>query len=101
MSPDQAIAAMALGASVRAFGQTATFAELILINTLVSLFAGLMPIPGNIGVSEAALTAGLTAVGVPQSAALSAAIVYRIATFYVPPLYGAVALKGMRKRGYL
>ena len=95
------IAAMALGASVRAFGQTATFAELILINTLVSLFAGLMPIPGNIGVSEAALTAGLTAVGVPQSAALSAAIVYRMATFYIPPAYGAVALKGMRKRGYL
>ncbi|MFC6236418.1 lysylphosphatidylglycerol synthase domain-containing protein [Longivirga aurantiaca] len=95
------IAAMALGASLRAFDQTATFAELILINTLVSLFAGLMPIPGNIGVSEAALTAGLTAVGIPQSAALSAAIVYRIATFYVPPLYGAVALKGMRKRGYL
>lgn len=95
------IAAMALGASVRAFGQTATFAELILINTLVSLFAGLMPIPGNIGVSEAALTAGLTAVGVPQSAALSAAIVYRLATFYIPPAYGAVALKGMRKRGYL
>lgn len=95
------IAAMALGASVRAFGQTATFAELILINTLVSLFAGLMPIPGNIGVSEAALTAGLTAVGVPQSAALSAAIVYRLATFYIPPVYGAVALKGMRKRGYL
>ncbi len=95
------IAAMALGASLRAFGQTATFAELILINTLVSLFAGLMPIPGNIGVSEAALTAGLTAVGVPQSAALSAAIVYRVATFYVPPAYGAVALKSMRKRGYL
>lgn len=95
------IAAVALGASLRAFDQTATFAELILINTLVSLFAGLMPIPGNIGVSEAALTAGLTAVGVPQSAALSAAIVYRIATFYVPPAYGAVALKSMRRRGYL
>jgi len=95
------IAAMALGASVRAFGHTATFAELILINTLVSLFAGLMPIPGNIGVSEAALTAGLTAVGIPQSAALSAAIVYRMATFYIPPAYGAIALKGMRRRGYL
>jgi uncharacterized membrane protein YbhN (UPF0104 family) len=95
------VAALVLGASVRAFGQSASFAELILINTLVALFAGLMPIPGNIGVSEAALTAGLAAIGIDQAAALSAAIVYRAATFYIPPVYGAVALKRMRVAGYL
>ncbi|MBI1376136.1 MAG: hypothetical protein GC157_01420 [Frankiales bacterium] len=95
------VAAMVLGTSLRAFGGEATFAELILINTLVALFAGLMPIPGNIGVSEAALTAGLVAIGVDQVVALSTALVYRAATFYIPPIYGAVALKGLRNRGYL
>lgn len=95
------IAAMVLSCSVNAFGQHATFAELILVNTLVSLFAGLMPIPGNIGVSEAALTAGLMAVGIPQAAALSAAIVYRMVTFYLPPIWGYAAMRVMRRRGYL
>ncbi len=95
------LSAMVLGASVRAFGYEASFAELILVNTLVALFAGLMPIPGNIGVSEAALTVGLTAIGIPQTAALSIAIVYRMVTFYLPPIWGFVAMRYLRKHNYL
>lgn len=95
------VSAIVLGCSLRAFGGEATFAELILVNTLVALFAGLMPIPGNIGVSEAALTAGLVALGVPQTAALSAAIVYRMATFYLPPIWGFASMRYLRRHSYL
>ena len=38
-----------------------SFAGLVLVNTFVALFAGFMPVPGGMGVSEAALTAGLVA----------------------------------------
>jgi uncharacterized membrane protein YbhN (UPF0104 family) len=95
------IAALVLGASLNAFGHSATFAELILVNTLVALFSGLMPVPGNVGVAEAAITAGLVAIGIPQAVAMSTAIVYRLATYFVPAFYGYVSLQIMRRRGYL
>ena len=95
------VQALVLGCALNAFGGEATFAELILVNTLVALFSGLMPIPGNVGVAEAALTAGLVAVGVPEATAFSTAIAYRIATYYVPPIYGYVSLRTLRSHGYL
>ncbi len=95
------VAALVLGCSLAAFGESATFAELILINTLVALFAGLMPVPGNVGVAEAAITAGLVAIGIPQAVAMSTAIVYRLATYFVPAIYGYLSLQIMRRRGYL
>ena len=97
----QALYAVVLWLSLMAFGETASFAQLLLINTLVSLFAGLMPVPGGIGVTEAALTAGLVAIGIPDSAAISAAIVYRVATYYLPPAYGAPAMSWLRKGSYI
>ncbi|MGI9601690.1 MAG: lysylphosphatidylglycerol synthase domain-containing protein, partial [Acidimicrobiales bacterium] len=54
-----------LAMCVLAVGGSVSFGEAIFINVTVSLFAGLMPVPGGVGVSEAGLSAGLTAVGVP------------------------------------
>jgi len=95
------VAALVLGCSLSAFGHSASFASLILVNTLVALFSGLMPVPGNVGVAEAAITAGLVAIGIPQAVAMSTAIVYRLATYFVPAIYGYVSLNLMRRRGYL
>jgi uncharacterized membrane protein YbhN (UPF0104 family) len=95
------VAALVLGCSLNAFGYSANFASLILVNTLVALFAGLVPVPGNVGIAEAAITAGLVAIGIPQAAAMSTAIVYRLATYFVPAIYGYVSLTLMRRRGYL
>ncbi|MDP2013802.1 MAG: lysylphosphatidylglycerol synthase domain-containing protein, partial [Actinomycetota bacterium] len=95
------VAALVLGCSLNAFGYSANFASLILVNTLVALFAGLVPVPGNIGIAEAAITAGLVAIGIPDSVAMSTAIVYRLATYLVPAIYGYVSLNLMRRRGYL
>lgn len=97
----QFLLALVLGASVRAFGQSATLAELLLTNTLVSLFAGLMPIPGGIGVSEAAIALCLTALGIPSASAAAIAIVYRILTFYLPPIWGGFAMRWLRRQAYL
>ncbi|MDH3755634.1 MAG: flippase-like domain-containing protein, partial [Acidimicrobiia bacterium] len=93
--------AFGIWASLHAFGQSATILELLLINAAVSLVAGLLPIPGGIGVSEAGLAAGFVAVGVPSEIAISAAILYRIVSFYLPPIGGFFCLRWLQRNDYL
>lgn len=97
----QLVQAIVLGLCLAAFGGSASLSQLILINTAVSLFAGLMPVPGGVGVTEAGLTAGLQAIGIPTTEALSTAIAFRLVTFYLPPIYGAAAMRWLRKRSYV
>jgi uncharacterized protein (TIRG00374 family) len=97
----QLIAAGVLGVCLRSFGHHVPFAELLLINTLVSLLAGVLPVPGGIGVCEAATTAGLIAVGVPDGTALATALSYRVITFYLPPIWGWFAVRRLQREGYL
>jgi uncharacterized protein (TIRG00374 family) len=97
----QLMLAMILGLSLLAFGQHTSFAGLVLVNTFVSLFAGFMPVPGGMGVSEAALTAGLVALGIPNTDAMSTAIAFRLATFYLPPIWGSFAMRWLKRHSYV
>jgi uncharacterized membrane protein YbhN (UPF0104 family) len=90
-----------LGVCVLAFGYHVSLVNLMAINVLVSFFAGLMPIPGGVGVTEGALTAGLVAAGVPETEALSAVLVYRIFTYYLPPAWGFFAMRWLESHDYL
>ena len=92
---------MVLGACLRAFGEHLPLADLILVNTLASLLSGILPIPGGIGVMEAAISYGLVAAGVAEPTAVAAAIMYRLVTFYLPPLWGVVAMRQLRHKGYI
>jgi uncharacterized membrane protein YbhN (UPF0104 family) len=38
---------------------------------------------------------------VPESAAFATALLYRIATFYLPPIWGWFVLQSLRKNRYL
>ena len=82
---------------VLAVGGSVSLGEAIFINVTVSLFAGLMPVPGGIGVSEAGMTAGLTAVGVPSDIAVAAVLVYRLISYYLPPVWGYFSLRWLTK----
>ena len=93
--------AIVLGLSLFAYGESAPLLSLMVVNTMVALFAGLMPVPGGIGITEAALTAGLMAIGVPEGAAFAAAITTRLCTFYLPPRWGYFAMRWMRTNSYL
>ncbi|MCP5030682.1 MAG: hypothetical protein GY939_02690 [Actinomycetia bacterium] len=93
--------AMTLTAAAQAFNGSVTFTEAIFINSLVSLVLGFMPVPGGIGVGEAALTAGLTAVGMPEGAALAAAVTHRMVTTYLPPIYGWYTTRWLTDNDYL
>jgi uncharacterized membrane protein YbhN (UPF0104 family)/tRNA A-37 threonylcarbamoyl transferase component Bud32 len=97
----QLLQAVILGLCLRAFGRHATMAELVLVNTVANLFAGFMPVPGGMGVAEAAYTAGLVALGIPNASAMSTAIAFRLVTYYLPPAWGAVAMRWLRRHAYL
>jgi uncharacterized membrane protein YbhN (UPF0104 family) len=97
----QLLLAAILGLCLRAFGEHATMAELLIANTLTSLLAGILPVPGGIGVSEATLTTLLVALGVPQSPALAGTLTYRIITFYLPPTWGVICMRSLKRNGNL
>jgi uncharacterized protein (TIRG00374 family) len=93
--------ASVLGLCLLAYGEEAPIMSLLVINVAAALLAGVMPIPGGIGVSEAALTAGLVAIGIPESTAFAAAITTRLCTFYLPPIWGYFAMRWLRQNQYL
>ncbi|HUC32305.1 MAG TPA: lysylphosphatidylglycerol synthase transmembrane domain-containing protein, partial [Ilumatobacteraceae bacterium] len=84
-----------------AFGQDVSYGDVIIVNDCVSLFAGLMPVPGGIGVTEAALTAGFISIGVDEATAFAVAITYRVLTYYTPPIIGFFAFRWLQRQRYL
>ena len=99
-SLSQVLFGVAMAACVEAFGEDVPLSELVLINTVVSLFAGLLPIPGGIGVSEAGLTLGLTAAGLSSEIAFAVALAYRFVSFYLPPIWGWFCYRWLIRRRY-
>lgn len=93
--------ALALGVFVRAFGYHVPLVDLLVINLTVGLLGSFVPVPGNIGVAEFAVTVGLTSAGMPPETALATALVYRISTFYLPPLWGFGAMHWLQRNRYL
>jgi uncharacterized protein (TIRG00374 family) len=89
--------AATLGLVVLAVGTRLPIADLLVINVTVVLFAGLMPVPGGIGVSEAALMVGLTAARLNDASAFAAAICYRLCYYYLPPIWGWAAFHRLQR----
>ncbi len=97
----QLFVAMALGASLHAFGQHLGLATLLVVLTLGSMLGGISPVPGGMGVVEAGMIIGLTAAGIPEQDAVAAVFVQRLFTAYLPPIWGWFVLVWMRKKEYL
>ena len=97
----QVLFALVLGASLHAYGASASLGELIVINTLASLLGGVAPVPGGMGVIEAGLIAGFTAIGIPNTIAVAATLTARLMTCYLPPIWGYPTLVWMRRHEYL
>ena len=97
----QIFVAMALGASLHAFGDRLGLATLIVVLTLGSMLGGISPVPGGMGVVEAGMIIGLTAAGINETDAVAAVFVQRLFTAYLPPIWGWFVLVWMRKKEYL
>jgi uncharacterized protein (TIRG00374 family) len=98
---NQILYAAALGACLAAFGGQLNLATLIVVYVAAALFGGMMPVPGGIGVVEAAIIAGLVAAGIDNAMATATALVFRLVTFYLPPLWGWGAVRWLERRSYL
>jgi uncharacterized membrane protein YbhN (UPF0104 family)/membrane-associated phospholipid phosphatase len=89
-----------LGLCLLAFHQHLDFAQLMVVQIGAGMVGNVAPVPGGIGVTEAALTGLLTAFGIPATPALAAVITFRAVTFAIPPIFGFFTLRWLRAKGY-
>ncbi|MEA2009278.1 MAG: flippase-like domain-containing protein [Actinomycetota bacterium] len=95
------ILAITLWFILHAIGTPLPLVMALVVTVATNLLAGLVPIPGGIGVAEAVLTSFLMIAGLGADEAFAAAVVFRIATFYVPAGEGFFAMKWLERNGYL
>jgi len=90
-----------LVASVEAFGATAGIAQIGAVYLGASLVAAAAPTPGGLGAIEALLSAGLTGIGIPSGPAVSAVLLYRLATYWLPVPPGWLSWRLLQRMDYI
>jgi undecaprenyl-diphosphatase len=90
-----------LVASVAAVGASASIAEVGAVYLIASFIAAASPTPGGLGAIEAATIAGLTGIGISSGPAVSAVLVYRLATYWLPVLPGWYSWRVLQRMDYL
>jgi uncharacterized protein (TIRG00374 family) len=76
-----------------AFSQPFTAGTIVAGYSIGSLFAIVSPTPGGMGVVEGAMTLGLTTLRVPLGPATIITLAYRGLTFWLPFVYGFIAMR--------
>lgn len=90
-----------LYASVAAFGGSLSLSVIAVVYLAGATIGQAAPTPGGLGAVEAALAAGLTAAGLDAGLAVSAVLLYRLVTFWIPTIPGYLAFNNMTKQGLL
>jgi uncharacterized membrane protein YbhN (UPF0104 family) len=90
-----------LAASVQAFGGGPGLVVIGAVYLAAAALAAAAPTPGGLGAIEAALVAGLTGVGMQPGPAVSAVLLYRLATYWLPVLPGWLCWRFLQRRGYV
>ena len=86
---------------VRAFGGDASWAAVAVVYLAGATIGQAAPTPGGLGAVEAALSVGLTGIGVEPSIAVSSSLLFRVLTFWLPTVPGWFSFNWMQKKGYL
>ena len=81
-------AALALWASIGAFGGGTNFVTVTVVTMVGGTLASAAPTPGGVGAVEAALIGGLAAFGVPTAIGVPAVLLYRVLTVWLPVFVG-------------
>ncbi len=84
---------LTLYCAFRAVGNDPHLSVVILSYSLASLFAALAPLPGGGGSFEATLVLVAARLGVPTAVALSATLIYRVLTFWLPGILTATTYR--------
>ena len=88
---------LCLAACVAAFGPPLPLASIAVVYLTGSAIGSILPTPGGLGGVEAALTAGLTAAGLPGAVAVSAVLLFRLLTFWLPVPFGWAAMSYLER----
>ena len=91
----------ALAASIQAFGGGPGVILIGAVYMGASAIAAAAPSPGGLGAIEAALVAGLTGVGMAAGPAVSAVLLYRLATYWLPVAPGWLSWRALLRREYV
>ena len=90
-----------LAASVQAFGGGPGIILIGAVYLGAAAIAAAAPSPGGLGAIEAALVAGLTGVGMQAGPAVSAVLLYRLATYWLPVAPGWLCWRALLRREYV
>jgi uncharacterized membrane protein YbhN (UPF0104 family) len=88
---------LCLAACALAFGGHVSVASIAVVYLTGSALGSIMPTPGGLGAVEAALSAGLTAAGMPGAAAVSSVLLFRMLTFWLPVPAGWAAMNYLER----
>ncbi len=90
-----------LYACVEAFDGNLNIAVVAVVYLAGATIGQAAPTPGGLGAVEAALAAGLTAAGLDAGLAVSAVLLYRLVTFWLPTVPGYWAFTYLTKKNML
>jgi uncharacterized protein (TIRG00374 family) len=85
-----------LWASFQAFGSAPPI-SVIVMGFFVGFLGNLLPLPGGIGGVDGGMIGALAAFGVPLSLVVPSVLAYRIFTFWLPTIPGAIAYVQLRR----
>lgn len=83
--------AATLGFTLTAFDVRLRPSEVIAVFGISQLIGGLPGLPGGLGITEAGLLGALAVFGVPAATAATPIVVFRVISYWLPALGGAVA----------
>lgn len=89
------------GATLAAFGESLPLLDLALVYLVSNTLGSLIPTPGGIGAVEGSLAIGLGLVGIDSAVALSAAVLFRVLTYWARAPLGWLAMNFLQRRGDL
>jgi uncharacterized membrane protein YbhN (UPF0104 family)/tRNA A-37 threonylcarbamoyl transferase component Bud32 len=90
---------LCLDASVLAVGGHIALTSAAVVYLTGAALGSAVPTPGGLGAVEAALAAGLTATGMAAATAVSAVLLFRLLTFWLPVPVGWGAFNYLERRG--
>jgi len=87
----------ALTSATRAFGATPSIPAVAVVYFAGAIIGSAVPTPGGLGGVEAALSAGLVAVGLEASVAVSSVLLFRLCTYWLPIPFGWASLNYLQR----
>jgi uncharacterized membrane protein YbhN (UPF0104 family) len=87
----------ALTCATRAFGATPSIPAVAVVYFAGAIIGSAVPTPGGLGGVEAALSAGLVAMGLNPGIAVSSVLLFRLCTYWLPIPFGWASLNYLQR----